>query len=141
PEELAEIRPDAARRPRADLFDDALTALRHRLGETRIPLYMGGHGLEAVTRAAEHGEGWMPGWRPIAELRERVALLRTKEQRAGRAPRSVTVAPELSARIARRHEDAVAAYETSRFVRHRISRDTASRDGSLMARSNLVGSA
>ncbi|HZP95275.1 MAG TPA: TIGR03619 family F420-dependent LLM class oxidoreductase [Candidatus Limnocylindria bacterium] len=163
PEELAAVRPGRAG-PRAARFDELLAALRTLLDEgggtyrgrtvrfadvelapaplqRPLPLYIGGHGTEAVARAARWGQGWMPGWRPLGELRERVALLRDRLVAAGRDPRAVAVAPELSASIARRHEDAVARYESSRFVRHRRARDRTGRDASLMTASNLVGSA
>jgi alkanesulfonate monooxygenase SsuD/methylene tetrahydromethanopterin reductase-like flavin-dependent oxidoreductase (luciferase family) len=105
-----------------------------------VPLYIGGHGLEAVRRAARSGDGWMPGWRPLPELTGRIELLREESVRAGRDGHAVVVAPELSAFIARRHEDAVARYEASRFVRHRTTHDRAGRDPALMTASNLVGS-
>src|SRR5581483_118522 len=98
PEELAAVRPGRAG-PRAARFDELLAALRTLLDEgggtyrgrtvrfadvelapaplqRPLPLYIGGHGTEAVARAARWGQGWMPGWRPLGELRERVALLR-----------------------------------------------------------------
>jgi len=150
PEELAESRPDLARRGRGAVFDEHLATLRGLLSQSDrapapvqrpIPLYVGGHGTHDVERAARHGQGWIPGWQPITVLRERVALLRARLTDAGRDSHAVEVAPELSAMIAPRHEDAVRRYETSRFVRHRLSHDRAGRDGRLMTASNLVGSA
>ena len=146
PEELAAVRPDRAAARRGTLFDEALVGLRRWSDDTasaprrRIPLYVGGHGTQAIARAARLGDGWIPGWQPLPELRRRIALLREECARAGRDPRSVAVAPELSASIAGRHEYAVARYEASRFVRHRRSRGRTGRDASLMAASNLVGS-
>ena len=163
PEELAAARPERTGTPRARLFDETLEALRLLLDEGRgayggtavrfgevalapppvqrpLPIYVGGHGLGALERAARWGQGWMPGWRPLAELRERVAMLRERLVTAGRDPRAVAIAPELSATVARTHEDAVRRYEASRFVRHRRERDRTGRDASLMAASNLVGS-
>ena len=148
-EELAEAHPERARRGRGAIFDEQLAALRGQLDrgdraptpvQRPIPVYVGGHGTRAVERAARHGQGWIPGWQPIAVLRERVVLLRARLAHAGRDARAVEVAPELSATIATRHEDAVRRYETSRFVRHRISRDRTGRDGGLMTAANLVGS-
>ena len=140
PEELAEIRPEAVGRPRAELFAETLVALRAHLGDARIPIYAGGHGTAAVTRAAREGDGWMPGWQPFDVLTERIDLLRRELAAHGRDARAVAIAPELSATIAPRHEDAVRRYESSRFVRHRLARDTTGRDRSLMTASNLVGS-
>ena len=150
PEELAQSHPDLARRGRGAVFDENLAALRDLLErgdlapasvQRPIPLYIGGHGTRAIERVARHGQGWIPGWQPIAVVRERVALLRARLDDAGRDPRAVEIAPELSATIATRHEHAVRRYETSRFVRHRLSHDRAGRDGALMTASNLVGSA
>jgi alkanesulfonate monooxygenase SsuD/methylene tetrahydromethanopterin reductase-like flavin-dependent oxidoreductase (luciferase family) len=149
PEELAETHPARARRGRGAVFDEHLAALRGLLDsgdrapapvQRPLPLYIGGHGARAVERAARQGQGWIPGWQPIATVRERVALLRVRLADAERDARAVEVAPELSAMIAMRHEDAVRRYETSRFVRHRLAHDRAGRDGDLMTASNLVGS-
>ncbi len=150
PEELAESQTTGARRGRGAVFDEHLAALRDLLWlgdrapapvQRPIPLYIGGHGMKALERAARLGQGWIPGWQPIATVRERVVLLRARLADAGRDTRAVEVAPELSATIAPRYEDAVRRYEASRLVRHRLSRDRAGRDGSLMSASNLVGSA
>lgn len=149
PEELAQSHPERARRGRGVVFDEHLAALRALFDsgdiapapvQRPIPLYVGGHGTRDVERAARHGQGWIPGWQPIAVVRERVALLRARLAGAGRDTRAVEVAPEISATIAIRHEDAVRRYETSRFVRHRLSHDRTGRDGELMSASNLVGS-
>lgn len=149
PEELAESHPTRARRGRGAVFDEHLAALRGFLDsadrapapvQRPLPLYVGGHGTRAVERAARQGQGWIPGWQPIAVVRERVALLRARLADAGRDVLAVEVAPELSATIASRHEDAVRRYETSRFVRHRLARDRTGREGGLMTASNLVGS-
>ena len=150
PEELAQSHPDLARRGRGVVFDEHLAPLRELLWlsdrapapvQRPIPLYVGGHTTRDVERAARHGQGWIPGWQPITVVRERVALLRARLADAGRDALAVEVAPELSAMIAPRHEDAVRRYETSRFVRHRLLHDRAGRDGGLMTASNLVGSA
>jgi alkanesulfonate monooxygenase SsuD/methylene tetrahydromethanopterin reductase-like flavin-dependent oxidoreductase (luciferase family) len=150
PEELAQSQPERARRGRGVVFDEHLAALRALLDsgdsapapvQRPIPLYVGGHGARDVERAARHGQGWIPGWQPITVVRERVALLRSRLAESGRDAHAVEVAPELSATIAPRHEDAVRRYETSRFVRHRLAHDRAGRDAGLMTASNLVGSA
>jgi alkanesulfonate monooxygenase SsuD/methylene tetrahydromethanopterin reductase-like flavin-dependent oxidoreductase (luciferase family) len=145
PEELAAIAPDA--RGRAAVYDERLLTLRRLLDDPgiaprdRIPLYIGGHGLGAVERAARIGDGWLPGWQPLPVVRERIALLRERAAAARRDPANITVALELSATIAGRHEDAVRRYEASRFARHRRTRDKSGRDPSLVTESNLVGSA
>ena len=163
PEEHTALHPQPARGPRSAIFEESIEALRLLLDERRgsycgrsvrfedveltpgpvqrpFPIYVGGHTTKAIDRAARWGQGWMPGWRPIAELREWIELLRARVASVGRDPRTVEVAPELSATIRGRHEEAVHRYETSRFVRHRRSLDRSKRDPALMRESNLVGS-
>jgi probable F420-dependent oxidoreductase len=162
PEELRASRAGRPEGRRAEVFDQSLDALRGLLdsggGSYRgttfhyeevslapapiqrpFPLYVGGHTAGAIDRAVRWGQGWIPGWLPVPQLRERVAVLRDRLASAGRETSAVEVAPELSATIARRREDAVRRYEASRFVRHRRSRDRTGRDASLMTASNLVG--
>ena len=163
PEELAAAHPEWARSGRAAVFTEAIEALRlvldegggsyhgrsfefedvelaPRTSQRPLPIYVGGHTTGAMVRAARWGQGWMPGWRPLPELRERIAALRDRLVATGRDAHAVEVAPELSARVSRDHEDAVRQYETSRFVQHRRSRDRTGRDPALMTASNLVGS-
>lgn len=163
-EELDAVAPDRPGGPRGALFDERLEALRLLLdqggGSFRgrtvhfedvalappplqrpLPIYVGGHTTGAIGRAVRSGQGWMPGWRPLDELRRWVGILRERALEAGRDPRAIEVAVELSATIAPRHEDALRRYEASRFVRHRRARDRTGRDVRLMAGSNLVGSA
>jgi probable F420-dependent oxidoreductase len=162
PEELAAARPERANAARAVIFDDSIEALRLLLDEgggsyrggsvlfadvelapaplqRPFPIYVGGHTTRSIERVTRWGQGWIPGWQPLGELRERIKTLRERLVAAGRDPAAVEVAPELSATIARRHEDAVRRYETSGFVRHRRSRDRTGRDPALMTLSNLVG--
>ena len=163
PEEFAAVHPGRSAADRHATFTDNLAALRQLLDtgggsfagrwvrfddvelspapvQPPFPIYIGGHTERAIERAARWGQGWIPGWRPLAELRQWTSHLRDLVSEHGRAPGSVEVAPELSATIAPRHEDAVRRYEESRFARHRRSRDPAKRDSALMTASNLVGS-
>lgn len=144
-EELKAVRPKSAHRGRAAIFEETLAALRARLNDVSpapvqrpLPIYVGGHNAKSVERAARWGDGWMPGWRPLAELREWIA--RVRELAAGRR---IVIAPELSATIASTHEEAVKRYEGSRFARHRRSkdpaRDSAGRDPGQLIASNLIG--
>ncbi|MDP9275115.1 MAG: TIGR03619 family F420-dependent LLM class oxidoreductase [Chloroflexota bacterium] len=163
PEEFAAVHPERNAGDRRATFEENLAALRQLLDEgggsyegrwvrfddvelspapaqRPFPIYVGGHTQRAIERAARWGQGWMPGWRPIFELREWIVRLRERVAEVGRAADSVEVAPELSATIANRHEEAVNRYEASRFARHRRSRDPAKRDPALVIASNLVGS-
>ncbi|MGH2378602.1 MAG: LLM class flavin-dependent oxidoreductase [Candidatus Limnocylindria bacterium] len=161
-EELSSVRPGAAPLGRSVVFKETLEALRLLLDTGRgsykgravhfesvelgpptvqrpLPGFIGGHTTLAIQRAARWGQGWMPGWRPIEQLREWTAHLRERTAAAGREPGSIEVAPELSATIGPRHEEAVRRYEASRLVGHRRERDRTGRDLSLMTASNLVG--
>ncbi len=163
PEEFAAMHPERSGADRRATFDENLAVLRQLLDEgggsydgrwvrfdgvelspapaqRPFPIYIGGHTERAIERAARWGQGWMPGWRPIGELREWIARLRARVAELGRAPGSVEVAPELSATVASHHEEAVRRYDASRFARHRRSRDPAKRDPALVTASNLVGS-
>ena len=52
--------------------------------QSPFPVYVGGHNLQAVDRAARWGSGWLPGWRPFEELRERIDRLRERAAALGR---------------------------------------------------------
>ena len=163
PEEFAAVHPERSGADRRATFTENLAVLRQLLDEgggsydgrwvrfddvelspaptqRPFPIYIGGHTELAIERAARWGQGWMPGWRPIGELREWIARLCERVAEVGRAPDSVEVAPELSATIAGRDVAAVRGYEASGFARHRRSRDPAKRDPALVTASNLVGS-
>ena len=49
-------------------------------------LWVGGHNMETVERAARLATGWLPGWRPWPELEERIKILKDARRRA--RPRS-----------------------------------------------------
>lgn len=105
-----------------------------------FPVYYGGHNLEALERAAKWGAGWLPGWRPWPELRERVARLRDRCEELGRPRDAVEIAPEFSVTIARTAEKAEANYMASGLVHHRKSLAYTGRDLSQQVVANLVGS-
>lgn len=105
-----------------------------------LPIYVGGHSLEAVVRAARWGQGWLPGWRPLAEMAEWISLLRERSVAFGRAADAVEVAPQLSVTIAATHEAAENAYWRSGLVQHRLSLAYTGRDLSKQVESNLIGS-
>ena len=43
-----------------------------------LPIYVGGHNLRAIERAAKVGHCWLPGWQPQAEFRRRIEYLRAQ---------------------------------------------------------------
>ncbi|MGH9138079.1 MAG: TIGR03619 family F420-dependent LLM class oxidoreductase [Acidimicrobiales bacterium] len=105
-----------------------------------LPLYVGGHHLRTVERAARAADGWIPGWQPIDEMARRITMLRELTEAVGRPPSAVEVAPQLSATIADTDALAVADYERSGLVAHRRSLAYTGRDLSRQVGCNLIGS-
>ncbi len=153
----------AAQARRGDMMDEGLSALKLLLTEPRcsfegryysfrdiemfpkgiaqpFPLYIGGHNLEAAERAARYGEGWLPGWRPIAELAERIANLKARAAALGRDPARIEIAPQFSVTIDKTLEAAEARYMASGLVAHRQSLAYTGRDLGHQVVANLVGS-
>jgi probable F420-dependent oxidoreductase len=148
---------------RGDLMEEGLAALKLLLEQPRasyegryvsftdmemfpkarrqpFPLWVGGHNLEAVERAARVGEGWLPGWRPWSELAERIQLLRRRTAELGRDPMHVEVAPQFSVTLAKTPEEAEKRYMASGLVAHRKSLAYTGRDLGQQVTANLVGS-
>lgn len=105
-----------------------------------FPIFVGGHNIENVRRAARWGQGWLPGWRPFEELEERIGLLRRLASEHGRDPDAIEIAPQFSVTVARTMEDAERAYMASGLVAHRKSLAYTGRDLSRQVDANLVGS-
>lgn len=149
---------------RGDMMDEGLEALQKLLTESSashegkyysykdvemfpksvaqpFPLYIGGHNLEAVERAAKYGQGWLPGWRPLAELRQRISDLKARASELGRDPSSIEIAPQFSCTIDKTPEAAEKRYMESGLVAHRVSLAYTGRDLSHQVTANLVGSA
>ncbi len=148
---------------RGDMFDERMSAIRALLTERvasfegkyvvhrnvemfpkprqlPLPVYVGGHNMAAVERAAEWGQGWLPGWRPWPELKERIDHLRDRCELLGRARDAVEVAPQFSVTIAKTPEEAERRYMASGLVAHRQSLAYTGRDLSKQVIANLVGS-
>ena len=103
-------------------------------------LYIGGHNMEAVERAAKLGQGWLPGWRPFHEIAERTKHLRERAVQLGRDPSAIEVAPQFSLLIGKTNEQAEATYMQSGLVAHRKSLAHTGRDPAHQVTGNLVGS-
>ena len=162
-EEFAAWNTKRAGARRGEMMDEGLAALKALLTERRcsfegkyygfadielapkprqspFPLYIGGHNLAALERAARYGTGWLPGWRPIAELQERIERLRSRAAAFGRSPAEIEVAPQFSVTIANTQEEAERRYQRSGLVAHRQSLAYTGRDLSHQTVANLVGS-
>jgi probable F420-dependent oxidoreductase len=105
-----------------------------------FPLWIGGHNLEAVERAARFGTGWLPGWRPWPELAERIKGLKRRAAEFGRDPAAIEIAPQFSFTVAKTAEEAERRYMASGLVAHRKSLAYTGRDLSQQVVANLVGS-
>ncbi|NKB57594.1 MAG: TIGR03619 family F420-dependent LLM class oxidoreductase [Alphaproteobacteria bacterium] len=104
------------------------------------PLYIGGHNMAAVERAAKLGHGWLSGWRPLTELEERIRILKDRTEELGRPRDAVEIAPQFSMLLAKTDEEAEAKYMASGLVAHRQSLAYTGRDLSHQVIANLVGS-
>lgn len=105
-----------------------------------FPLYIGGHNLAAVERAARVGQGWLPGWRPLNEMEERIKQLKDRSEELGRSRDVVEVAPQFSMFLANTDEEAEKKYMESGLVAHRKSLAYTGRDLNHQVSANLVGS-
>jgi len=155
--------PRRAGERRGDLLDEGLQALRTLFTERvashagphyafeklelapkpvqqPLPIYIGGHNEAAVARAARLGQGWLPGWRPFEEVKQRTALLRRLTAEAGRDPRDVEAAVQFTLVLGRTPEEAAARYRASGMVQHRRSLAHSGRDPALAEANNLIGS-
>jgi probable F420-dependent oxidoreductase len=103
-------------------------------------LYIGGHNMAAIDRAAKIGRGWLPGWRPFHEIAERIVKLRRRAEGCGRDPGEIEVAPQFSLLIGKTNEAAEQTYMQSGLVAHRKSLAYTGRDPAHQVTGNLVGS-
>ena len=108
--------------------------------QSPYPLYIGGHNMAMVERAARHGHGWLGGWRPHQELQERIGALKNRCEELGRPRDAVEIAPQFSMLLAKTDEEAEAQYMASGLVAHRKSLAYTGRDLSQQVTANLVGS-
>jgi probable F420-dependent oxidoreductase len=105
-----------------------------------LPLYVGGHNMVAVERAARVSRGWLPGWRPFAELADRIATLKRRCEELGRDPSEVEIAPQFSMFLADTDEEAERRYMASGLVAHRVSLNYTGRNLDHQVTANLIGS-
>jgi probable F420-dependent oxidoreductase len=153
----------AATARRGDMLDEGLDLIRRLFGETRVshdgryyacrdiemfpkprqdplPLFIGGHNLQTIERAARIGNGWLPGWRPWPELEDRIKRLKDRAAELGRDPATIEIAPQFSMTVAMTAEEAERRYMASGLVAHRKSLAYTGRDLGKQVVANLVGS-
>jgi probable F420-dependent oxidoreductase len=115
-------------------------AMRPKPVQDPLPIYVGGHNIEVIKRAAKYGQGWLPGWRPFHEVKERVALLRRLTGEAGRDPSEVEAAIQFTIFLGKTLEEGQAGYGRTGMVAHRKSLAHSGRDPALAMDNNLIGS-
>ena len=148
---------------RGEMMDEGLELMRRLFSERRVThqgryyamrdlemypkprrqpfaLWLGGHNMATVERAARWATGWLPGWRPWRELEERIKTLKARAAALGRDPSEIEIAPQFSLTIARTAEEAEKRYMASGLVAHRKSLAYTGRDLSQQVVANLVGS-
>jgi len=107
-----------------------------------LPIYVGGNNPNAVRRAVQYGQGWMPAGMPIADMQRHMARLTQIAGEFGRDVREIDVAPQLICYIGRSHEAAVAQFQQSQMFKHLISLRTSTlreQAGANMTEVNLIG--
>ena len=153
----------AAKARRGEMMDEGVALMQRLFSEQRVThegkyyavrdiemypkprrdpfaLWVGGHNMEMVERAARVATGWLPGWRPWPELAERIKVLKDRAHALGRDPKEIEIAPQFSLTIARTAEEAERRYMESGLVAHRKSLAYTGRDLSKQVVANLVGS-
>jgi probable F420-dependent oxidoreductase len=148
---------------RGDMMDEGLEAMHRLFTEARasfdgkyygykdvemfpksikqpFPVYIGGHNVEAMSRAVKYGQGWLPGWQPLPVMEGRIAALKRQLVEAGRELGKFEIAPQLSCTIDKTVELAEKRYMESGLVAHRVSLAYTGRDLSHQVTANLVGS-
>ena len=152
-----------AKAHRGEMLDEALEAVRLLLTEKSasfkgryydfdgiemapksvrqpFPLWIGGHNMEALRRAARYGSGWLPAWRPVHEMAERISTLKREAEALGRDPAEIEIAPQFSVTVGRTMEEAERRHLATGLVAHRQSLAYTGRDLSHQVLANLVGS-
>ena len=115
-------------------------AMRPKPVQDPFPIYVGGHNIEVIKRAARYGQGWLPGWRPFDQIKERVGLLRQFTEEAGREPSEVEAAVQLTLVVGKTLEGAQSIYNKTGMVAHRKSLAHSGSDPALAMNNNLIGS-
>lgn len=72
------------------------------------PIWVGGWSRGSVRRAAQFGDGWIPGWLTPKEMDESVTQLAELAHKYGRRPSEITIAAEKYLSLSKEHEKAVA---------------------------------
>lgn len=144
-EEFEAVRPDAPRGThRGKMVEEGIRSLRllftdqeasfegryyrfHKVmmgpkpAQRPLPIYSGGNSDEGAARAGRYAEGWLPAVLPIPVLRKKIQILKESAEAAGRDPRAIEIAPQMSVSLGKSKEDALRRFRNSQVYRHLLS--------------------
>jgi probable F420-dependent oxidoreductase len=86
-----------------------------------LPIYSGGNSDAGAVRAGRYSEGWLPAVLPIDVLKRKIAILREAAEEAGRDPRAIDIAPQMSVSLGKSREDALRQFRDSQVYQHLLS--------------------
>jgi probable F420-dependent oxidoreductase len=163
-EEFEAVAPDRRDRPRGELLEEGVRALRLLFAEDEatfrgehwrfenvqmypkpepgaLPLWIGGNAVQHYRRVARWGDGWLPAVLSPDEVARGVATLKEECAAAGRPDAPIEVAPQLLASVAPTRAEASAKLERSHAYQHLVSlqRSTLRHQTGGYAARNLVG--
>ncbi|MDF3073025.1 MAG: luciferase-like [Alphaproteobacteria bacterium] len=110
--------------------------------QARLPLLIGGNNINAIRRAALHGDGWIPAGFHTDKIAEGVKQMHEIATVNGRDAKSLQVAPQFICHVGKDHEKAIARFRQSQMHTHLVSlsKSTLKEQGSLTHEDiNLIG--
>lgn len=111
--------------------------------QQRLPLLIGGNSDKGIERAGKYADGYVPACQTPAVFGEAVKRVRDVAIKAGRDPREIEIAPQLTLHVARTHEQAVKTFETTQMCKHlnSLAQSTLKKQGARThVESNIIGS-
>ncbi len=112
--------------------------------QKQLPLYLGGNNKNAILRAANAGDGWMPACVEVEKLRESTKVLHDLAAKKGRDASALEVAPQYIVYLGKNREEAIAKFKQSQMYNHLVSlsKSTLKDQGEVAHEDiNLVGDA
>lgn len=86
-----------------------------------LPIYSGGNSDDGAVRAGRYSEGWLPAVLPLPVLRRKIELLREAAEAAGRDPRAIDIAPQMTVSLGATKEEALRRFRESQVYQHLLS--------------------
>lgn len=164
-EEFEAIKPDLRKADRGEMVDEGIQSLVRLFSEETasfqgkhfhfqsielspkpaqrpLPIYVGGNDVNAIRRAGEYGQGWLPASLSVEDITRGVEKLRAYARAAGRDPSQIEVAPQVMVTMGKDHAEAVTRFKRSQMYKHMLSlKGSTLRDQDLsrLEELNLVG--